>query len=178
MNGMFTSVSPDVLERARKIRLVLTDVDGVLTDGSCYYSQRGEELKKFSLRDGMGVDRLRQFSAIETGFVTKEKTGFVRARAEKLGLSEVHTGIEDKGRTMGEIAARRGLEFEEIAFIGDDVNDLPALRKAGLAACPSDSFAPVFPEVHFVCSEPGGHGAFRQLAELILFAQHGATPGA
>lgn len=177
MNGMFASVSPDVLERAKKIRLVLTDIDGVLTEGTCSYSQEGEELKTFSLRDGMGVERLREISGIETGFVTKEKTGFAAARARKLKITEVHCGADDKGKAIEEIAARRGLAVEEIAFIGDDVNDLPALRRAGLSACPSDSFPPVLKEVHFVSSERGGHGAFRQFAELILFAQHGRTPG-
>ncbi len=177
MMAWFPNATPAVLERAKKIKLVLTDCDGVLTDGGCYYSQNGEELKRFSLRDGMGIERLRLLADIETGFVTKEKTGFVKARAAKLRLSEVHLGVEDKGITIEEIAQERGLSLSEIAFMGDDVNDLPALMKAGLAACPEDSAPSVLEAAHFVSSNRGGHGAFRELAELILFAQGHAPAG-
>lgn len=172
----FGSLPPDILERARKVRLVLTDVDGCLTDGGVWVSETGEELKRFSLRDGMGVERLRRHLGVETGFVTREVTGFAAARARKLRVALLETGAADKGESLSRIGAERGVDLSEIAFLGDDVNDLPALRRAGLAACPSDAFFPVRAAAHLVCDGRGGDGAFRDLAETILFACLGETP--
>jgi 3-deoxy-D-manno-octulosonate 8-phosphate phosphatase (KDO 8-P phosphatase) len=171
------SVSAETVARARRILLLLTDCDGVLTDGGTYCSERGEEFKRFSLRDGMGVERLRRHGSVETGIVTSEASGPVRARAEKLGITELHLGVRDKGAVVREVAGRRGLELDEIAFLGDDVNDVPALELCGLSACPVDAFSTVRARVHFVCPSAGGHGAFRDLAELILRARLGMTPG-
>lgn len=172
----FTSLPEDLLARARKVRLVLTDVDGCLTDAGVYVSEDGEELKRFSLRDGMGVERLRKHLSIETGFVTRELSGFAAARARKLSVSLVETGALGKDETVRHLATEHGLDLSEVAFLGDDVNDLPALGIVGLAACPSDAFFLVRPLVHFVTPRPGGHGAFRDLAELVLFASLGETP--
>lgn len=166
----------ELLDRARRIRLVLTDVDGCLTDGAVWLSEDGEELKRFSLRDGMGVERLRRHLGVETGLVTRETTGFAAARATKLGLALVATGVRDKSEALRRIAFERGLETSEIAFLGDDVNDLPALRLAGLSACPVDAFFLVLSSVHLVCSARGGEGAFRELAETLLWARLGETP--
>lgn len=124
----------------------------------------------------MGVERLRVHLGVETGIVTREASGFAVARARKLALPEVLTGVADKGAALVEVAGRRGLAPDEIAFVGDDVNDLPALALAGLAACPSDAFPAVKAAVHHVCTLPGGHGAFREVAEIVLFARLGETP--
>lgn len=172
----FGALSDDVLERARRVRLVLTDCDGVLTDGCVHVSEHAEELKSFSLRDGMGVERLRVHAGIETGILTREVSGFAKARARKLSISELHTGVHDKAEVARSIAARKGLGLEEVAYLGDDVNDLGLLRAAGLSACPSDAFFLVLPAVRFVCPSPGGRGAFRDLAELVLFARRSETP--
>ncbi len=157
--------------RANKIKFVLTDVDGVLTDTGVYYSSEGEELKRFSIRDGMGVERLRNEADVQTGIITGETSGSVVKRAEKLRISELHLGIKDKMAVFRDIIQRHGLKAEEVAYIGDDVNDLDVLNVAGLSACPNDAISFVRNSVHYVCRERGGNGAFRELAELIIDAR-------
>ena len=159
--------------RAAAIRLVLTDCDGVLTDGGVLCSARREELLRFSRRDGMGVALL-SAAGIATGIVSGEDSPVVARRAGKLGLDEVHLGVPDKLATVTAIAARRGLALEQIAFFGDDVNDLAVLREVGLAGCPADAEPEVLGQVHLVATRPGGHGAFRELADFIIAAQRPA----
>lgn len=160
----------DLTARARRIRLVLTDCDGVLTDGGVYYSERGEEMKRFNIRDGMGVERLRNHGIL-TGIMTGEMSPSVRTRAAKLRIEELHLGIKDKPTCLHEILARTGLTAEEVAFIGDDTNDVEILGLVGLSACPGDatSFARAVADFH--CQTAGGHGCFRELAEFIIAAQ-------
>ncbi|MBP6017210.1 MAG: HAD-IIIA family hydrolase [Candidatus Promineofilum sp.] len=163
----------ELLLRARAIRFLLTDCDGVLTDNGVYYSSAGEEMKRFSIRDGMGVERLRQFAAVEVGIITGEQSGAVERRAEKLMITELHLGIKDKPAALREILVRRGLRAEQIAYIGDDTNDVEIMRQVGLAACPADA-TPFAREVsHYVCASRGGYGAFRDLAEFIIAARAG-----
>ena len=166
--------------RAARLRLVLTDSDGVLTDTGVYYSERGEELKRFSIRDGMGVERLRN-AGVETGIVTGERSPSVLRRAEKLGLRHVLLGVKDKLGAVQALCAEQGLTLDEVAFIGDDVNDLEiltALGSHGLTAAPADALPSVLGVVSHVCSAPGGHGAFRDFAEWILGHRAAApTPG-
>jgi 3-deoxy-D-manno-octulosonate 8-phosphate phosphatase (KDO 8-P phosphatase) len=160
----------ELARRARAVRLVLTDSDGVLTDTGVYYSERGEELKRFSIRDGMGVERLR-LDGIETGIVTGEMSPSVVRRAEKLALRHVLLGVKDKLGAVQGLCAERGLGLDEVAYIGDDVNDLAVLAeisRRGLTASPSDGLPSVRAVVTHVCAAPGGHGAFREFAEWIL----------
>lgn len=157
-------------ERARCIKLVLSDCDGVLTDGGVYYSELGERLKRFSIRDGMGVERLWTLTGIETGIVSGELSPAVLQRAEKLGITECHLGAKDKAATLQSILSRRGLARHEIAYIGDDVNDLPAFGFAGLTACPGDAEDVVKTAADVVLVRPGGYGAFREFAEILLKA--------
>jgi 3-deoxy-D-manno-octulosonate 8-phosphate phosphatase (KDO 8-P phosphatase) len=167
---MVRALTPDALAlRASRIRLVLTDVDGVLTDAGVYYSERGEELRRFSLRDGMGVELLRT-SGVETAFLSREDSGIVRARAKKLAV-RTHLGVRDKLAYLAEILAETRLERSELAFIGDDVNDLPLLRaiaEQGLTGAPADAIEDVRDAVHFVSAARGGYGAFRAFADAIL----------
>ena len=174
--GVFAAVSPDVLARAARVRLVLTDCDGVLTDGGVFYSAYGEEMVRFDRRDGMGVERLSALAGIETGIVTQERSEIAARRAEKLGIRELHLGTFDKATAIQEIARKRNLSPSQIAFLGDDANDLAALEKAGLAGCPADAFDPVRDACHYVCRASGGHGAFREFAELVLHAVLRETP--
>ena len=160
----------DIQARARRIKLVLTDSDGVLTDNGVYYSANGEELKRFSIRDGMGVERLRHHG-IASGIVTGEMSPSVAKRAEKLLITELHLGIKDKAGRLHEILARTGLRAEEVAFIGDDTNDLGILALVGLAACPGDATTFARRAAHYVCTAAGGHGCFREVAELIIASQ-------
>ena len=155
-------------ESAKKIKLLLTDVDGVLTDGGVYYGETGEVLKRFSIRDGMGVERLRKLCGIDTGIVTGELSPSVARRAEKLRITQLHLGIKDKLGRVEEILHAGGWNWEELAFIGDDVNDLEVLQRVGISACPGDAMPAVSGIVHYRCVAYGGHGAFRELAEWII----------
>ncbi len=155
------------------LRLVLTDCDGVLTDGSVYYGEQGEALKKFHIRDGMGV-KLLQAQSIEVGVVTGERSPSLVRRCEKLGISEVHLGAQNKLEVVSRILERLGVEWRELAYIGDDVNDLEVLERAGFSACPSDAHSAVQGAVGRVLKSPGGHGAFREFSDLILQGQKAA----
>ncbi|MCI1186666.1 HAD-IIIA family hydrolase [Hymenobacter sp. DH14] len=160
----------DLTARARRIRLVLTDCDGVLTDGGVYYGEHGEVLKRFSIRDGMGVERLRA-QGIISGIMTGEVSPSVRTRAAKLKIEELHLGIKDKPACLREIMARTGFKAEEIAFIGDDTNDVEILGMVGFSACPGDATTFARAVADFHCQTPGGYGCFRELAEFIIAAQ-------
>jgi 3-deoxy-D-manno-octulosonate 8-phosphate phosphatase (KDO 8-P phosphatase) len=161
-------MSVELREKAVRIKLLLTDIDGVWTDTGVYYSERGEEMKRFSLRDGMGVQRLRELASIETGIVTGENSGAVIKRAEKLGIVETHLQVQNKAATISTIMKRRGLTPEEVAFIGDDTNDIGAMQSVGLCACPADAVPEVLQIAHFVSTKRGGFGAFRDFAEMII----------
>lgn len=153
---------------AARIKILLTDVDGVLTDNGVYYSGNGEAMKRFSIRDGMGVERLRTLAGIETGIITGETSPSVVRRAEKLHIGELHLGVRNKLEKVEEILKRLQLRWEEIAYIGDDVNDLEVMEKAGLAACPADAMPQVSAVVHYHCGNKGGYGAFREFAEWLI----------
>lgn len=161
-----------ILLKAAQIQLVLTDCDGVLTDGGVYYSSRGEEMKRFTMRDGMGVERLRKLVQVDVGIITGENSGAVRRRAEKLGITELHLGTKDKPAVLGELLARHCLLPHQVAFIGDDCNDRDVMRQVGLSACPADADPSARIVSDYVCETKGGHGAFREFAELIISAKH------
>lgn len=162
---------PDFAHRARQLKWVLTDCDGVLTDGGVYYSERGEELKRFDIRDGMGVERLRNLAGIEAGIVTGEFSGSVSRRAEKLGIVECHLGAKDKRAVLLSIMERLNLNSREVAYLGDDVNDLPAFGVVGLTACPGDALDQVKAAADMILERPGGCGAFREFVEIVLKAR-------
>ncbi len=164
-------MTDDLRLRAAKIRLLLSDCDGVLTDAGVYYGEQGEVLKKFNIRDGMAVERLRQEIDVDFGIVTGELSPSVRKRAEKLKINELHLGAKDKVAVLTEICQRRGLTPDQIAFIGDDVNDLGILGAVGLAACPADALPQVRAVAQWVSTLPGGSGCVRELAEWIIAVQ-------
>lgn len=154
-------------EGISKIKLVLTDIDGVWTDGGMYYGMNGEVMKKFNTRDGMGVARLRHVG-IETVIVTSEDIDIVRARAKKLVIEECHTGVKNKAQLLEVICRRLNVSNENVAYIGDDVNDLEIIKRAGFSACPNDAMAEVKAVVDYVCEADGGKGAFREFVEFII----------
>ena len=172
--GILASAGPalsssELRTRARRLRLVLTDCDGVLTDATAWYSERGEELKRFSLRDGMGTELLRN-AGIETAIVTRERSRSVRRRAEKLGVV-LFEGVRDKGADLSRFLAATERGRAEVAYIGDDVNDLGILHavgEQGLTAAPADAVAEVASRAHLHCRTRGGEGAFREFADWIL----------
>jgi YrbI family 3-deoxy-D-manno-octulosonate 8-phosphate phosphatase len=155
----------------KRIRLFATDVDGVLTDAGMYYYEAGDELKKFNTRDGMGI-KLLQRAGIVTAIVTQERTKLVARRGEKLMIPEVHQGVMDKLSLVREMAERHGLSMEEVAYIGDDVNDVETLRAVGFSASPADGMPQALSAVDYVCDKKGGEGAVREIIEMILEAQH------
>lgn len=154
----------------RQIRLLATDVDGVLTDAGMYYSENGDEWKKFNTRDGMGL-KLLQKAGLITAIVTQERTKLVARRAEKLAIPELHQGIMDKLPVIRAMAERYGLTLRQVAYIGDDINDLEALRAVGWSASPADGMPVVRAAVDYVCEKKGGEGAVREIVEMILEAQ-------
>jgi 3-deoxy-D-manno-octulosonate 8-phosphate phosphatase (KDO 8-P phosphatase) len=149
---------------------VLTDVDGVLTDTGVYYSDRGEVMKRFSIRDGMGVELMRN-NGIETAIITREKSPSVKKRGEKLKMQWIFLGVWSKVEYIPTILKKTGLKLDELAYIGDDVNDLEIIQeiaKHGLTATPRDGMPVIKNEVHYVATANGGHGAFRDFAEWLL----------
>jgi 3-deoxy-D-manno-octulosonate 8-phosphate phosphatase (KDO 8-P phosphatase) len=160
----------ELKRRARNIKLVLADCDGVLTDTGVYYGENGEAMKRYSIRDGMGTQRLREVE-IETGYISGELSPSLKMRAEKLKLLHVYLGIDDKLSTLRAILHSSDLQWSQIAYIGDDMNDFGVINeisKEGLTATPSDGMPPVKKAVHYICKAKGGYGAFRDFAEWIL----------
>ena len=160
----------DAARRAIRLALVLTDNDGVLTDGTVHVGPTGEQTKVYSVRDGMGVERLRE-RGIATGILTREPPDLIAPRAAKLALRHLWTGVRDKHAQLGRILDQAGVGLDQIAYIGDDVNDLgviEAVSGVGLTAAPADAMPAVRDAVHYICDAPGGRGAFRELAEWLL----------
>src|SRR5215813_2494164 len=156
--------------RAQQVTLVLTDCDGVLTDNTVYYSANGEEMKRFSIRDGMGVERLRN-AGIQTGIITGENSLSLKSRAAKLKLRYLFQAVNDKRGHLGGISYQTGAEINQMAYIGDDVNDLEiieAINEGGLTAAPHDAMPQVLQVVHYRCSAAGGQGAFREFAKWLI----------
>lgn len=160
----------DAAARAHRISLVITDNDGVLTDGMVYVGPAGETMKAYSVRDGMGVERLRA-GGVHTAVLTREMSTLIGPRASKLELAHVWTGVRDKHAFLPRMLRETGLSPAQLAYIGDDVNDLALLEvigEVGLTGAPADAMPAVQAAVHHVCNAPGGRGAFRDFAEWIL----------
>ncbi len=163
-------LSRAVLGRARKIRLLVVDVDGVLTDGRMILSERGDELKAFNTRDGVAV-ALAKHAGIRTAMITGESSPIAKARGTKLGVDSVVLGARRKGETVEALLTEHGLSADALAYVGDDLLDIPAMQRAGLAIAVADAAAPVKAVAHVVTRAGGGHGAVRECVELILRAQ-------
>ncbi|MEZ5003491.1 MAG: HAD hydrolase family protein [Chitinophagales bacterium] len=161
-------ISEELRAKAEKIKWVITDCDGVLTDSGVYYNDEGELLKRFSIRDGMGVERLRNLLNVETAIVTGENSMPLKRRAEKLKIEELYLYVKNKKKCLAEFVAKHNVDNDEIAYIGDDFNDEEVLRTVGLAACPADAIEPIKELCDYICTVNGGYGAFRDLAELII----------
>jgi len=163
----------DLRARAKKITLVVTDVDGTLTDAGVFYSAKGEELVRFSRRDGMGMELLAK-AGIQSAMLSREDSGAARARAKHLGLEHVFTGVRDKLSFLPTIIEKTGAQPNAIAYIGDDVNDVDLMRAVALAGAPRDAADAARGAAHKITDAPGGHGAFRDFAEWILLLRGGS----
>ncbi len=157
----------DLINKISKIKLVAMDCDGVLTDGGMYYSEKGDELKKFNTKDGKGIELLHKAGYI-TAIITGEDVNIVNNRAEKLKINEVHLGIKNKLECMRKIIRKYNIKLDEVAYIGDDINDLELLKNVGLGITVSDGMDIVKENADYITNAKGGQGAVREVAELIL----------
>ena len=156
-----------IKKKLKKIRLVITDVDGVLTDGGIFYSKNGEFLKKFNTRDSMGMELLLN-CGIKTVMLTRENSEIVKKRAKKIKIAKLYSGVADKKSILPKILKNYNVKIDEIAYIGDDINDLEIMRSIGFAATPNDGNTEVKKISNYICKMKGGEGAFREIADLIL----------
>jgi 3-deoxy-D-manno-octulosonate 8-phosphate phosphatase (KDO 8-P phosphatase) len=160
----------DAVERAKRIKLVVLDVDGVMTDGSLYLCDDGQEYKAFNSQDGLGM-KLLKASGVELAIITGRTSNVVVKRAESTGVAHFFQGVEDKLEAFLQLAQELGIDHSECAFVGDDVVDLPPMRRSGLAVTVPAAPALVKQHAHYVTEREGGRGAVRELAELIMRAQ-------
>ncbi len=158
-------------ERLEKIRILLLDVDGVLTDGRIIIDANGVESKFFNVKDGHGIKMI-QRAGIEVGIISGRESGVVERRASELGIRHVYQKATDKILPYREILAKTGVDDCHVAYIGDDVIDIPILRRVGFAAAPADAVSDVFPHVHFVSGKNGGCGVVREVCDLLLKSQN------
>ena len=164
------AVTAAIRRRARAVKLLVLDVDGVLTDGGMYYAESGDEWKKFNTRDGQGIAQV-QGAGIPVALVTREETGIVARRAAKLCIPDLHQGVTDKLVVVQALAAKHRVAREAVCFVGDDVGDLDAMRWVGFAVAVADALPPIRRVAHWVTPQAGGEGAVRQVCELILAAR-------
>ena len=160
----------NVVEIAKKIKLLAFDVDGVLTDGSVTYDENGVEYKTFNVKDGHGIVRANK-SGFITAIITARKNGTVQHRAENLKITEIYQGQKFKLPALDEILQKYSLNYENVAYMGDDIPDICILEKVGLASCPKDAVDEVLNVCNFISSKDGGRGAVRELCDFILDAQ-------
>lgn len=170
---MQSFLSAELSQKCANVRLVVSDVDGTLTDGGMYYGQEGEVMKRFSAHDGMGLRLLMDFG-IQVALLTSEKSLFAKARADKLGIQHVLTGAIHKDDVLHEFTQQLNISLQETLYIGDDINDVAAMQLCGIVACPANAVACVRSIAHIVSTKDGGNGAVREIAD-ILFAAKGIS---
>jgi 3-deoxy-D-manno-octulosonate 8-phosphate phosphatase (KDO 8-P phosphatase) len=163
-------MSASVAERAARVKLLLMDCDGVLTDGRIWLFDNGEEQKGFHTRDGLGIE-LWHRAGLSSGIISGRNSTAVTRRAQALGMSFVLQGVADKVQAFTQTVAQAGLTNEEVAFIGDDLNDIPLLLRSGFAVAVADAAAEARERAHYVTKLSGGQGAVREVIEVILKAQ-------
>jgi YrbI family 3-deoxy-D-manno-octulosonate 8-phosphate phosphatase len=162
-----------IMNKMKNIKLVLTDVDGVLTDGGMYYSSKGDIMKKFFVRDGMGVTLLKK-NGINTVIVTKEKNQIITQWFKKMKVKKLYDGVLDKGGILNKICVTFNVKPKEICYLGDDVNDIGIMKKCGLSISPKNAVKEVKKIADYVSEIKGGEGVFRDTADLILTNKFGS----
>lgn len=156
--------------RLKRIKMLLLDVDGVLTSGEIIYSDSGEQIKIFNVKDGIGI-RLVKEAGIQVGIITGRKGKALQHRCDNLGIDLIFDGVRDKEKVLDDISAKTGIPYEEMAFIGDDLPDVPVMKKVGLAVAVGDASATVRQHAHMTTRAFGGKGAVREVCEAILMKQ-------
>ncbi len=167
MNSLVKKLQKSNKTKCKKIKIILTDVDGVLTDGGRYYSKNEEIFKKFHVRDGMGINILLR-NGIKTAIVTKENSKIVKNWAKEMNVSRVYSGIRNKEEELEKICKYYKVTPLEVAYIGDDVNDLELMKKVGFSATPFDGILEAKKIANYVCKTSAGNGALREIIDLIL----------
>lgn len=164
------NVNADAIARAARIRLMIFDVDGILTDGSLYFGPEGEFIKSFNVLDGHGIKLLQQ-SGVAVAIISARKSPIVARRAEDLGITEVRQGVHDKRLAFEQLLSQNAMSADLCGFVGDDIIDLPVLTRAGFAASVPNGHPEVRTRVHYVTQAQGGRGAAREICDFILRAQ-------
>lgn len=165
-----TLISPHLVDRARQVRLLVLDVDGVLSDGRLYYQADGQETKTFYIHDGHGLKLLRQ-AGLEVALITGRNSPIVSRRAAELGIEHLEQGREDKLDALRQLCQHLGLELAHVAYCGDDLPDLPAIRRAGLGISVPNAPSYVRAHADWITTQPGGHGAVREICDALLDVQ-------
>jgi len=163
-------ISKDILERARRVKVVILDIDGVMTDGRIIYSIYGDELKFFDVQDGFGITLLHR-AGIKTVIITAKKSKIVKLRARDLKISRVYQGFVHKLVPLNKILKAFKVSTDEICFIGDDLIDLPVLKRAGFSVSVPNAMEEVRGHAHYITSKTGGRGAVREICDIILKSQ-------
>lgn len=172
---MSDSMTPEVRSKLAQVKLLALDVDGVLTDGGLYYTESGEELKKFNVKDGLGLKLLMQ-AGIEVAIITTSTTPVTHHRAQKLGIQHVYLGAEDKLTVLIELCDRLGISLAEVAFVGDDIVDLPILKEIGCPITVADGMAQNKRHAILITKLGGGQGCVREVCELLLSVRQNLQP--
>ncbi|MGL5360809.1 MAG: 3-deoxy-manno-octulosonate-8-phosphatase KdsC [Shewanella sp.] len=172
--GFYGPISDEVWQKAQRIKLLICDVDGVFSDGRIYLSNGGEELKAFHTRDGYGVRSLLT-SGFNLAVITGRQSKIVENRMTALGVTHIYQGIDNKFEPYEALLALYNVTPEEVAYIGDDIVDLPVMQAVGLSVCVADGHPYVRQQADFVTELKGGHGALRELADLLLLSQNKFT---
>jgi len=175
INDEYSHISEGIWERAAKIKLIITDIDGVMTDGGIIYDDQETELKKFNVKDGLIVHHLRR-NKIMVGAITGRESPVVQNRCEELKFDFHYHGVKNKGKKFLEVLETLELQADEVAYIGDDLVDLPILTRVGFAIVPQDALAYVKPYAHYISRFAGGKGVFREIADLILHSKGALVP--
>ena len=157
----------DLTSKFQKIRMILSDVDGCLTDGALIFDEQGNEIKAFHARDGLGISIWKRKGGL-IGFVTRRCTPVVRKRAEELNIHELCQGVENKLEMLAAICKKYELNPEQIAYVGDDLVDYAIMKAVGISACPADSVPEILAAADYVCKTKGGRGVVREVIEQIL----------
>ena len=152
-----------------EIKLLILDVDGTLTDGGIYLSSKGEIIKRFDVKDGYGLVALLK-AGIEPIIITGRESDITKRRAKELGINEVYQNVHDKSEQIELILNQKHLTWDNVAYVGDDINDLVCIENAGFSACPSDAVSLIKEKAKYVCKLPGGHGAVREVCDQLLLS--------
>lgn len=162
-----------ILDKVRRVRFLLLDVDGVMTDGTIYLDNDGRETKAFNIYDGSGIHHIKKLG-LQVGIITGRESRIVSHRAKELGITEVHQKVLNKIKVYEKILATYSLKDEEVAFVGDDIIDLPVLNRVGFSVSVPNAHPDVREKVDWVTTKAGGHGAVREVTDLLVSAKNPA----